>query len=253
MVAQTEVEDEAQSENENVNVQKDVTIIAYADDSGVTGDREFANLFDPEGRDFNEREESERQNRYLRHYNSDEGQYEEEYLSEDAYNVLMNTSAFDPDNNDRVTLRREVTCDVNHKHRTQQAVVSVMQDAFDELWDAEKPALEDYRLKAYGPQIQDGDTWEDLVTFNPGRISSQTVLVHQAERTDENRFEGDQRRKGFSLTINMDASEEEVDTFSNVVIPHFMSYISQLNGVGKVRVSDCKKRVEKEGDCFDAL
>ena len=251
MAVNASAADEEQSET--TNVQKDVTIIAYADAGGQVDERGFASEFDPEGRDFEEREENTRTSHYVRHYNSDENEWQEEYISEDAYEVLFEKGGFDPENDANVELKRDVDHRVDYAHRPKEAVEAVVNAAFESLEDDELPALEDFRLKAYGPKIQDRNTWEDIVTFTPGRVNSQKVLTHQAEREEGNRFEDDTGRQAFSLTINMDADEETIDTLSNTVVPNIMSFISKLEGVGKVRLSDCKKRVETEGDCFNAL
>lgn len=239
--------DQTQADAQAETVEKTVTIIGYAQDTDLS-EREFANEFDPEGRDFTATEEKTNSRHYLRHYDNEDNEWKEEYVSEGAYEKLLDALNFDPENLD-ATLTRDVTHKVKHKRRTTEAVTSVVEQAFETL-----PEFEGLRAKDYGPKLIDNSTWEDVATFEAHAVDQQGVLVHQSEReAADERYEDPEKRPALSVMVTLTGTDKRVESLSEGVVSTVMETVAGLDGVGKVRVSDCKKSVETEGDCFNAL
>lgn len=247
------VEGQTADEAQTTNMEKKVTVIGYAGNPDQSV-REFASEFDPEGRDFTEREESEYRRCYVSHWDSEEGERVEEYISEDAYEVLLNSSAFDPENDENVRLKREVSHSVNYARDPEEAVGSVVEEVFEEMMESEVgDALDDdgYYLNEYGPYVGD-EVMNKLATFGEKDVTEQKVLVHQSERDEaDSKFETDAKRPALQFTVTLEGDEETVEELSEKVVGYYMGRVARLNGVTKVRVSDCVEKVEREGDCFD--
>lgn len=246
MASQTAAADEAQT----ATVEKEVTIIGYGADPDMSA-RAFAGTFDPEGRDFTEREESDYTRHYLTYYDADEGERVQDYLSEDAYQTLLNTDAFDPENDDGVDLKREVENTVGYAHDSKEAVSAAVNEIFEALKEEDPESLEDYYLNEYGPYVGD-EVMNKLVTFGGYSVTRQRVLVHQSEREEsDDRFETDDERPAVQFTVTIESDEEEVAHLSDEVVGYFMDRVARHDAIEKVRVSDCMEKVERQGDCFD--
>ena len=171
----------------------------------------------------------------------------------------------DDDLPDFLTFVDEVKESEEHVTRIMEPVKEVIHGTFDrnplEDLGYEKP----YWCKSYKlltREIDDlsvdaeaGDVIEQTVRINPGAsswVDERRVLVHQSERTRDNRYDGDKEVWSTQTKISIEASSEnEIEKISSRLIPSIYGQIASVPGIDTVRISDCQQKVAKSGECYN--
>lgn len=217
-------------------VEKTVTVNAYAPDFG--SDREFADALD------DERDYYETRSRTRHTYVASLGDYNFEIASE-TYDGLSAEIDAGVDTGELSIERRESTTQ-DHRYSPSTAP-NRLAERFCESLEFEGLQRADYL----------GNVWKDdegewIIHVRSINLQPRRVLAHHDRRTSENRYEGDEEVMSAQWTINLGpASEAEVDEWNERITGPFAQFIAENPAVEKVRIADCKERVEKEGDCFD--
>lgn len=98
------------------------------------------------------------------------------------------------------------------------------------------------------------DDETNKVRVQGGSVERRRVLKHQSVRSADDRHETPEDEEGpfsFEVTVSIVApSDEAMESLSETVVKGAYDYMSTLPGVAKCRLTDCKTRTEKEGDCY---
>jgi len=245
MAASNEPTDDAQPTDEPT-VKKDVTVLLYAEDPDLD-ERAFAQELAP-GTDMYEKTETVMTTHYIEYTDSEDND-RDVWLPEGAFEALAgDVDSFDPEASGSLVTKTERN-------------VSYAEDLDSALYDLQRTlaaAVDDEALShSLTPGHFAGD-WQDglsetRVSLIGDDIDRMRVLTHQAERDADQRYEGDEDHAVGKLTVSLEGTEDEVSDWSDEIVGPILRAAADVDSVGKVRVSDCTKRVEREGDCFDAL
>lgn len=96
------------------------------------------------------------------------------------------------------------------------------------------------------------DQDESIVRIKGCRIGERKLLKHRSERSSEDRFESDKELVAAEFRVELGpATEAEVSKLSKEVVKPFIRMLNKEEWSDRVRVSDCKEKVERKGDCFE--
>lgn len=223
--------------------QKTVTVIGYSTDESQS-ERAFAHALDPRGRDLFEQEEKTNTKQYIR-WTDDEGEEQEKFIREDLFDAIKESGAFDPEN-ERVQVVEETTTEMKYTTRLYSVGNSVKSEVCEHMPDEIDGLTKGIWTRKW--QNEQGETQIEVIGNG---LTSERVMAHQATRNAGQRFETEDERPCVKLQVEMNGTDEEVESWSEDVVPQIVEGLSDFDAVGKVRITDCKTRIEKEGDCFN--
>lgn len=112
-------------------------------------------------------------------------------------------------------------------------------------WDRE---LEDTSVDA-----DEGDTITQYCRAQTGTtIEPRRKLVHQSERTKENRYESDEELWSFEIRVHIECStDDELDEISEKIVPPIYDKLWGVDKIDSVRLESCEQSVKKRGECYN--
>jgi len=83
-------------------------------------------------------------------------------------------------------------------------------------------------------------------------IEPRRPLVHQSQRTRDNRYEGDDELWSFQVEVKIECStEEELDGISEQLVTTVYEKLWDIDDITSVRLESCSQSVEKTGECYN--
>lgn len=218
-------------------VKKTVTVNAYAPDFG--SDREFANALDGV-RDYFDTKTASRTDYYL-----NIGDYSVD-LSSDAFRRVRDEIDAGA-NVGEVTVEERQRSTQEYRYRPINAPGKISDRFADTVGEFDGLHQPEFLKSVW--KNGDGD-W--MINIRNRSLEPRRVLAHHDVRTSENRYEGDGKVMSAQWSIALGpASEAEVEEWNERITGPFAQFVAEQPAVQKVRIADCKERVEKKGDCFD--
>lgn len=228
------------SGTETREVEKDVTIEAYTpmDSDEYADKREFLDAALLPEIDWYEREQTESTVYKLVLPNG-----REVSVDKSEFETVKDDIASGEVSNDDIAVKEDVERDSRHKHRTWSAGRKYRR----RLAEALPESIGEHLYKSRHSYV-DSRTEATAVSFNAS-VGQQRVLQHQQRRTDENRYESDDRTHAVTVNLSFGpAPADKVDEYSENVVPEVVKALRQEAWCERVRVAECK--VERQGDCF---
>lgn len=242
MATEETTADKPAEQDADEQVKKTVTINGYAKpgeyEDSDEGRRRFADALD-EDTDFFDRRSRDRTTRYAV---LDELKID---LCWDVYEDLKEKVDAGFDIGDaRLTVEEETTSE--YRYRVQEAGRNLA-DSFGRSIDCP----EGLAPHSYNEHVWvDDDEW--IVVIRSRKPKLRQVLAHHDRRTRKHRFESDEPVMSFQWNVELGpATEDFIDLWSEQVTGPFADYVARNTAINKVRIADCKERVEREGDCFN--
>lgn len=92
----------------------------------------------------------------------------------------------------------------------------------------------------------------------PSDVQRRRTLVHQENRSADNRYEEDQdvdqskQPWSFQVTVDLEATAgDELDELSDGIVGELYRDLATIDGVQKLRLTDCERTVRERGECFN--
>lgn len=83
-------------------------------------------------------------------------------------------------------------------------------------------------------------------------IEPRQPLVHQSQRTRDNRYEGDDELWSFQVEVKIECStEEELAGISEQLVATVYEKLWDVDKITSVRLESCSQSVEKTGECYN--
>lgn len=228
-----------------MTTKKTVTVMAYSL-RATDSPRAFAERIDPKGRDMFKQEEQERSERNIRMTDED-GEESSIWLNKRQFNILKESGAIDPEN-EQVSLVKETETKVEYETSLGYVASNVASEIAKEM-----PSLDGLEQHSLWEKRFQNDLSETKVRIRGKSFDTGRIFKHQSARQGSDRFEGDDDVAYVQFELTFDGEEDEVNNWSETLVPAFIKELNDMQGVGKVRMTDCKETVEREGDCFNAL
>lgn len=263
---QAQTADDAQSQETH---QKDVTLTAYSDGDFDTS-REFIDSVLGDLVDFSLMEKKVTEHRSTRLDIEIEEELDGEvFMFEDSVNASFSfekdalLNAVDgAELPEWIEFIDSVEKTSSYKYSPQKAVKSIVKEMFDgdELEEYGYDEHEGLYLQAWTRKVEDHSVDadpDDTIAYDarvnvPNTIEEKQILTHQSERTQENRYESDDEHWSFQIKVHLEAdTDDRLDSISEELVPAAYSELASIDGVDKVRISGCKKKVEQTGECYN--
>lgn len=251
MSAETQSTTDAQPET---TTKKTVSIMAYGANEGASN-RMFAQAID-QSTDFTERRTRTTDTCKI-HFTNRWGDDSDTKIDREAYLALAGDDAGEPEDGEDFSETLEVnegtlTREIEHSEEYRYGPRTGASNLLDEASDALPSEITGGHTEStWGTKYQNDEDVTKVRVSSRG-ISKKKVLVHQSERdSSEDMFEGDTEYPAAEYSVTLEGTPEEVEAWSEEVISPLLTALATADGVHKVRVTDCKETVEKEGDCFN--
>lgn len=223
--------------------EKTVTVTAYAEHGAFGSERDMADTLD-DSTDYYERRRKKTRTVALEY---DDGETEaDEYVYNDAVrDALVEAGVAHPD----LTVTDETEVSRPYANVPDSYSGTVCKRTTRALPDTLTGGIE----RRWSRKWQD-DQRRTLVKIAAGGIDARRVLLHRSERDGRRKYETDKKHLSMQFTIDLGpADESTIKAWSEEVVAPFVKELNKLDWVHKVRVTDCKETVERDGDCFNAL
>jgi len=230
-------EPDESSGTETREVEKDVTIEAYAPmDDSYDDKREFLDAALLPDIDWYERRTTETTVYKLVLPNG-----REVSIDSSEFETVKDDIASGEVSNDDISVREDVETDSTHVNSTWSAGRKY-RDHLAELLP-EKVA----GLTVDGRRFYDDDG--AVVVTLSASVGSQKVLQHQQRRTEDNRYESNDYTDAVTVNLSFGpAAPDDVDEYSETIVPVVVKALRREAWCERVRVAECT--VERQGDCF---
>lgn len=220
-------------------VKKTVTVNAYGRPNTYGSDREFADALDP-AHDYHARSTREKTKRLAV---LDDLEID---LYHDVYEDIQG-KVDDGFNLGDVVVEERTRTTSEFSRAPSEAVRQVTRD-FGETIDPPTG------LSPHGWNdhvwLDENDEW--AVNIRSSKLKDRSVLTHHDRRTPDTRHESDTPVMSAQWTVELGpATEAEIETWTDAITGPFADHVARLDAIEKVRIANCKERVEREGDCFD--
>lgn len=193
-----------------------------------------------------------------------------------ALRNAINSGAINVDELDWLDYTIEEQTEIVHEHSLHTPIYDYLAEYFEGEQTAElretladfqytKEAYSIYALEyeaefdAIGPDTGPDDTesFRIRVNANSNDVDRRRLLVHQDERTANNRFvepdqPDDEQPYSAQIVVSIEApTQDRLDTVSGEMIPGLYAELHALDAVTSVRLTDCETVTTERGECYN--
>ena len=215
---------------------KRITIVGYLKDQEGSL-REVADSMVEE--DMLEQEENQKSEYFLQH---DTVKIK---LTNDEYEAMKDKDAGEFEVVEETEIEEEYT---TYLHKPAKRIVA---DFYDEVVDQSLP--DGYRTY-WGDSVKRGDTHRGDTVVSMSKYLKKTPLLVHPEKMEPGNVVVDEDEKYNAIKVKVtiqDVTESEMKMLEPIVNASFVDYLSNLEQIGRVRWTDCKKETKEEYVCFN--
>ena len=238
----------AQQEPDEQILQKEVTLVAYADDEHKRSIDDFVTGLT--GVDTSERENVSQRDVEIhidlgKDYRAKLNVYDHEFTDEGLASFKRSLA------NSKLKEKIDIQDETSTSSRRTTSVSSAVSKWMGEVWSQLPLEVDDLQRE------ENSGVWKDdrnvaRIRVKKPQVEEMRVLAKESEREDDDLFETISERWSAQFQIIIEAdNEEELDRRTEAIIPVLHKWLPKQNGIGKVRYKACTVTQQKEGECYN--